>query len=297
MASISKSTIKQYGSELKKWKVFCERNNREFFDIDSTTVLIFLSELFNLGASYGTLNSCRSALALISKCDISLDKNITRFMKGIFKLRPLRPRYTNTWDVSIVLNYLKDIDTSSLVNLTEKTIMLLALSTAQRAQSLSKIKVTYINILKDSIEINIPDIIKTSAPGAYQPSLSLPFLDANKDLCVARTILLYLEGTKSVREKCEQLFISTKKPHHEVSTQTISRWVKQCLMNSGIDTNVFKAHSTRHAATSAASERGLDFDTIRRSAGWTEQSKSFARFYKRPIINDSHVFAKSVLEE
>ena len=32
---------------------------------------------------------------------------VRRFMKGVFILRPALPRYNVTWDVNIVLNYLK----------------------------------------------------------------------------------------------------------------------------------------------------------------------------------------------
>ena len=134
-------------------------------------------------------------------------------------------------------------------------------------------------ILENSLEINIPDIIKTSAPGSYQPSLCLPFFLENKDLCVAITVMLYLEKTELLRGKCDQLFITIKRPYREVSTQTISRWTKRCLRNSGIDTSIFKAHSSRHAATSAASERGL-LRTLLRTVMYLQQM-----FYKNKVID------------
>lgn len=90
------------------------------------------------------------------------------------------------------------------------------------------------------------------------------------------------------------MFISFKKPFKKVSANTISRWIKKTLELSGIDITVFSAHSTRHATTSAAYKKGVNIDVIRRTAGWTGESTTFARFYNRPIINNN-IFAETVL--
>ncbi len=34
---------------------------------------------------------------------------IIRFMKGVYNLRPSLPQYSNTWDVGIVLGYMKGL--------------------------------------------------------------------------------------------------------------------------------------------------------------------------------------------
>nr|CAH7744532.1 unnamed protein product [Callosobruchus chinensis]CAH7758162.1 unnamed protein product [Callosobruchus chinensis]CAH7759504.1 unnamed protein product [Callosobruchus chinensis] len=105
----------------------------------------------------------------------------------------------------------------------------------------------------------------------------------------------------SVTQKTEQLrnsqtnnlLITFKKPYKNASSQSISRWVKCMLKLCGIDTDIFTAHSTRHAATSAAALKGISIDTIRCSAGWSEKSQVFGRFYNRPIIINN--FAESIL--
>lgn len=89
--------------------------------------------------------------------------------------------------------------------------------------------------------------------------------------------------------------MSIKKPIHAITTETLSKWLKKCLNRSGIDTSVFTGHSTRHSATSKAEDLGIDIDTIRRTAGWSEKSQVFAIFYKRPIRKNGFDFAKKVL--
>ena len=53
-----------------------------------------------------------------------------------------------------------------------------------------------------------------------------------------------------------QLLISHIEPHREVKNCTISRWLKDMLNLSGIDTTQFKEHSTRSASTSKAKLSG-----------------------------------------
>lgn len=125
----------------------------------------------------------------------------------------------------------------SLEILTKKSAVLLALSTGQRIQTLSLIKIQDISIRPDKIEIKIASRIKTSALNKPQPFLILPFLNADPQVCAARALLSYLERTEELRNSAETLFISYKKPHRQATPQTISRGVKNILEASGLDTN------------------------------------------------------------
>ncbi|GFN84782.1 Brca1-associated protein-like [Plakobranchus ocellatus] len=52
------------------------------------------------------------------------------------------------------------------------------------------------------------------------------------------------------------------------------------LNKAGIDTNVYKAHSTRAAASSAAA-RSIDIAQVLKTAGWSRE-QTFAKFYNKP---------------
>lgn len=147
------------------------------------------------------------------------------------------------------------------------------------------------------IEIKIADRIKTSKPGRHQPTLIIPFYEKNVNICPARSLQMYIENTKDLRNEINSLFISFKRPFKTVSTQTLSRWLKDTLRGCGLDTNTFSAHSTRHAATSLAKRKGINIDIIRKSAGWTEKSATFARFYDRPVIQDVRSFGQAILNK
>jgi len=253
---------------LKKWWLFCKDKKLSFYEAEITDIIRFLTEKHDRGASYGSLNSMRSAISLILGPEIGKNEIIQRFFKGISKLRPPKPKYESTWDPKIVLDYFRNLKNEDLPLdwLSKKLITLLALVTAQRIQTLALIDIRNIVTKVKFIEIKIPETIKTSNPRRNQPTLILPFFEKNLNICPADTLKCYLHRTKELR-KGTNLFISFKKPFKRASTQTLSRWVKDCLGESGIDTESFSAHSTRHASTSTAKQRGVNIDVIRKSAG------------------------------
>ena len=75
-------------------------------------------------------------------------------------------------------------------------------------------------------------------------------------LCPCAAVLAFVERTKSWREErgadADPLLRAMSPPHGAVSPATVSRWIKGLLARAGVDTDKFKAHSVRGAATSAA---------------------------------------------
>lgn len=297
MASISQSTLKQYGSCLRQWWLLCMQQRWDIYTASPSRLLHFFKLLYDKGGTYGTVNSARSAVSLIMSLDTNCCLQFKRFFKGLYNLRPSHPRYCSTWDPSIVLTHLRSFypnDTLSLQKLSFKLVTLLALITAHRVQTLSLIRIQNIFIKESGYEILITDNIKTSRFSHNRPVLSVPFFHTDEALCVAKTLQTYLSKTHSLRGDNEQLFIAFRRPYKPVTSQTLSRWIRLTLAESGINTDLFKAHSTRHASTSTARHKGLNVDVIKRTAGWSHKSNAFARFYDRPVI-DKTDFALTIL--
>ena len=141
-------------------------------------------------------------------------------------------------------------DKLSLQKLSMKMATLLALVTAHRLQTLALVDIRNIRkIGQQAFEIMIPDQIKTSGPNRKQPLLLLPFFLEDKSICPATTLEVYLKRTEKMRLNTEKLFVSFKKPHGAIGSQTLSRWIKATMSRSGINIEKFSAYSTRHAAT------------------------------------------------
>ena len=84
------------------------------------------------------------------------------------------------------------------------------------------------------------------------------------------------------------LFISYIKPHKPIASQRIAHWIKDMLAEAGVDTSIFKAHSVRGAATSAALAKGVSIQDILDTADWSTDS-TFRRFYYRPSKENTFV--------
>ena len=99
LASLRKTTGKQYNTYLSRW----------YYIVKNTTWTLHR----RLGLGYSAINTARSALSSV----IMLGHNttfgehplVTRFLKGIFELKPSLPRYSVIWDVGTVLKYLQSL--------------------------------------------------------------------------------------------------------------------------------------------------------------------------------------------
>ena len=264
-----------------------------------TTVLDFLVTLHDKGLSYTTINTARSAISAftVPKNNIAIGSHplISRFMKGVFKGSPPTPRYQSTWDVKPVLTYLSSlnpVEKLELKTLTLKLIMLISLVSAQRGQSLHILDIAYMKETHDGFEFLLSEHIKQSRPSYKAPSIILKAYPADSSLCVVNCLKEYLKRTKPLRGSETKLFISFIKPYKKVSRETISRWIRSVMETAGVDTKVFKPHSTRAAAPSKAKAACVPVHDILRTAGWSS-SRCFDLFYNKPV--ESSNFASAIL--
>ena len=110
-----------------------------------------------------------------------------------------------------------------------------------------------------------------------------PKFPDNKLLCPVTTLRAYEDRTLSRRtdRNRSSLFIALIKPYNPVTSSTIARWIKSVLTKSGINTDIFKAHSTRSATVSAAAKAGITTNDILNAADWSSESV-FHKFYYKP---------------
>lgn len=185
------------------------------------------------------------------------------------------------------------LDSLTLKELTLKLVMLLALLSGQRCQTLHVLDIRNMNLTDDKCVFFIENLLKHSRRGKHQTPIELLSFKENSKLCIVKLLQVYIQQTKELRGKETKLLVSFQKPHKHVSRDTIARWLKLVLEMAGIDSSVYTAHSTRAASTSRASHIGVSISTILDAAGWSNEC-TFATHYKkvaRPnfgqsIIND-----------
>lgn len=301
-ASWRPSTRRQYAVYIRKWTDFCSRKNINHLHADVSMVLEFLSELFyDQNAGYSVVNQARSALSSFlvlsdNRFEIGNHPLISRFMRGIFHKRPPQPRYKEVWDAAIVLNHLRRLSPATgldLKTLTMKLCMLIALLAAQRVQSIHLLNLDYMVMKEDKVVFMFQELLKQSRPGKADYVLKLHAYAPDRRLCIVRYLKRYILETNKIRGEERGLFISYQKPHKRVTAATIARWIKLTMAAAGIDTGVYKAHSTRAASTSAACGANLPVQQILDQAGWSNE-KTFQRYYRKPTENTAS-FASAVI--
>jgi site-specific recombinase XerD len=277
------STQKQYNTYINKWIIFCKQNINPL-QPNINNILDFLCKLFNSGLKYRSIGVAKSALSVFlkicSNIDLTSVEEISRFMKGVFNERPALPRYNTTWDVNIVLNHLKTVQNTTLLQLSCKFCMLFLLLTAQRCQNLHLIELSDVNIISDKVTIYPNHLLKQSKPGHHAQVIQLKAFRSVPALCIVETLKEYLRRTEVLRSG-QKLLVSTMKPHKAVSKSTISRWIRMVMLKAGVG-HEFAPHSVRSASTSKAKLKGVPLEVIVKTAGWSNAGV-FRRFYDKPI--------------
>ena len=289
LQSWRRGTQQQYKPFIANWEQYCSQRKINPFSATLEHGINFLAELYQTGIGYSALNTAVVLyLLFVSHPSIILlgqHPLVCRFIKGIFECRPSLPRYQETWDVTVVLDYLAKFGSPeklSLKNLTLKVVMLMALLSGQRRQTLHTLSIDCMQISSDKCVFFINSLLKTSRPGKHLACLEFQAYAPDVSLCIVKHLQHYLKRTDVLRGDVKQLFVSYTKPHKAVSPDTVSRWIKTTLAGAGIDTSKHGAHSTRSASTSVAKGNSISIATIMKSAGWSQES-TFTKFYHKPV--------------
>ena len=175
--------------------------------------------------------------------------------------------------------------------------MLMALCSACRG---SELRAADIGLMVDAgpeFCFEIVALTKTKKR-AVKSKFSLVFEQYSQEpvLDVVSAIRTYVARTEQWRPPASgklQLFFTTAKPHGPVVTCTVARWLMVLMGDAGIDTSIYKAHSTRAASTSNAMTQGLLVEKITQWANWS-RATTFLKFYNKRVVK-SEGFQSKVL--
>ena len=225
---------------------------------------------------------------------------VIRLMKGIQNSRPAMPRYQHCWDINQVLDYIKSLPANmdlSLDKLTGKLATLMAITAPKRSSELGLLDLNFSKKHPEGISFSLPGMTKTSSEVRTVFFASFPSANA---ICVTTTLDAYLNRTAQARAHLSSqtgvpnpLFLSYHRPYKPVKPCSIARWIKKFIGSAGINTEIFKAHSTRSALTTKARNQGVSIADIQNMADWSSTSSTFRRFYYKPLFDSN--YAQAVL--
>ncbi|XP_072010847.1 uncharacterized protein [Engystomops pustulosus] len=283
-ASRKKVTFAIYHKIWKKFVTFCGANPPSQTNPNILQVLDFLQKGLEIGLSTSTLKVQISALSAFFDHPLADHRWVKRFIAAANRIRPQILKRVPSWDLSLVLDALsrppfEPLKDASIKNLTLKTSLLIAVTSARRLGELQAISIRepYMCILPDRITLTLdPSFVPKVASGFHK----------NQEIILPS---FYGNPSSSKEVAWHSLDFQGKNKGVKASKTTIARWLKtaiaSCYTEQGkeVPPNL-KAHSTRAISASWAEKRGASLEQICRVATWASSS-TFAKHYRLDLPN------------
>ena len=280
--------------------------------------------LFQSGLQVATIFNYHSAIAAIHQgftdgSSVSINNAIHHLLRGMFIQRPPVKRLIPSWDLSSVLRLLagppfEPLSNASLMHLTIKLAFLLAVSTSRRGSELKALSIDGGHMRWEPHGIRLIPALgfltKNQSTSFQPPDIFVPDITKHsgssddKPWCPVRTLKWYLARTKQLRGTTSQLFITTVKPHHPASKDTIARWTVSAIKFANRnwpsppdDDETLRgitAHDVRAVSSSWAFFRGVPMEDICKAACWKTPS-TFTAYYLSDIPQRDSTHGRSVL--
>ena len=230
---------------------------------------------------------------------------VSRLIKGFFNVNPPLKKLGPQWDLQVVLRFLKQgpfvpVELCSLKFLTLKVCFLLAISSARRADDISKLSCRHNKCRFDSDKIVLVPaaLLKQDRHSHVGEPIHIEAYEADQDLCIVKLLPLYLQRVAQLRT-AESLLVTHVKPHRKPTSQTISWWIVEMIQlaynDKKLPVDKISGHSTRALAPSWAEFKGVPVSDILRVADWAS-ARTFYKFYWRPLKADLCSSVLSVAE-
>ena len=215
LTSWKTNTRKNYASILRQWLSFCSKRNYDSRTPSVTSVLNFLTSLYDRGIGHSQINKVRSALSVIYPA-VTIGKHplISRFFRGVRNLRSEQVKYPLLWNAQDLINYLssrKISSNASIHDISRKLVATLACVSAQRVHTLSLIDSGHIFFFDSGTYLYIFSDLKVQCD---RPCfvITLPSQSEFNSLNTVQLLKLYLNKTHLIRRD-PQLFLSCRTPY------------------------------------------------------------------------------------
>ena len=283
-------SLYQYSLKWNKFKDYCESHNYDPISCPISVVCNFLQTLNVSTSKYRTISTFRSVISKyhepVEGFPVGKHPTVLRLIKSVFLKKPPIPKYIATWPLSVLINYLRslppaeDLDLSTLA---KKTATLIRLSTNSRSSFLCLLDRNPIFEV-NKITFQLIDLEKQARPNHLRGWVTCAVTN-EKALNVAHHVKVYLQRTDQREESCKTLFVSISKPHKAITTATtFAKWTLDLMTKSGVDTEVFKTHSTR-SAVPAVLVKSLSLDQILKRTDWSNVN-TFNTFYSKQVVGE-----------
>ena len=266
--------------------------------------LIFLFEEKKLAVS--TIQGYRSTLHSVLRhtgLRINSEEDITDVIKSLKLRAPSRSKRLVHWNLDVLLRFLcsdkfEPLGKSSLLNLTRKTLILVALALSKRISELQALARpvgfsshgALLSLVLDFRAKNDNKCRRLGRDFLIRELGSLVGQEEEALLCPVRALKVYLKRTeKLVGPNMNRLFVSPRHPARPASKNALSCFIRTAIKEAHVDlcpdllpVLKVKPHELRAVSTSVAFEHNLSLQSVMEAAQWRCNSV-FASHYLKDI--------------
>lgn len=225
-------------------------------------------------------------------------------VRGIAASQVSRPRRVPSWDLFLVLAYLRGppfepLNSLNRELLTLKTTFLIMLASGRRASEVNALSGLPQDIAQERdgtfILSFLPEFrAKNQGAAELSPKIRIPPLcsilapdDEDRYLCPVRALRHYISFVTPRPGPCRKLFVSVNPNHaRDVSKSTLARWVKKVVQlayeHAGLALPASNAHELRAWSASLAMAQSVAISDILSAAYWKSEN-TFTNFYLRDV--------------
>ncbi|MGH4052772.1 MAG: tyrosine-type recombinase/integrase [Clostridium sp.] len=258
-------TSKSYERDIKDFFCVASTSDISIEDIKKVSILhtqSFIMKLMDKNMSSATINRKISSLSALYKWILKYQDNSTGIQ--IIKYNP----FGNLKEEKPVINnketefltkeecktLLESIDTSTILGHRNKTILVLAFTTALRKSEIINIKI------EDITTHTGYDVVKVLRKGGKEDIVKLQW-----SVLTMINEYITLTNRNKVSNYDEYLFTghsTNGKNKEKLNSSTLNYMIKKVCKNAGIDKNI-RVHSTRHTAITLAILAGATVEKVR----------------------------------
>lgn len=290
----AEGTITAYEADWNDFCDWCQHQHVQFFPATPETIVNYINDLSRyakantisrrisaISENYlagGVISDNPCASPLVKAAMKSIRRKIGTFQQG---KEPIMKE-----DLLGIISLLK---TENLVDLRDKTLLLIGFMGAFRRSELVGIQVKDLTFERRGLEIFIPH---SKADQEGRGSLvALPFL-SNKKICPVQTMKQWLEVSGIVQGPVFRGFTRSGNIREQaLSDQMVNRIVKERVAQIGLNPDEYGAHSLRHGFATSAAIAGTEERRI------MQQTRHHSVEMVRHYINEADRFSHNPLTD
>ncbi|MCM3571411.1 site-specific integrase [Neobacillus mesonae] len=262
--SKSKNTQKSYASDWRHFTEWCEKTNRSPLPASAGTICLYITELADTH-KYSTIKRRLSSINMahrLKKCPPpSKQIEVQTLMEGIKREIGSKQQPKKALMLQVLPNLVNKIDTSTLIGIRDKAILLLGFALASRRTELVSINIEDLELNDFGMDVRVRET-KTK-----NDDLVKGVVFTYNEFCPVRATQEWIKAGEITSGALFRSIDRHGNVKERLSDKSIALIVKKYIEELGMNANDFAAHSLRSGLSTSAAMMGMTEIAIMKQTG------------------------------